>query len=125
MPVFIFIQMEKTETETETGTLKCRKSLTRIQNKNIAEFATGIIKIKVRSFWINIFSIAGSKSHAIAEVLNATIIENIAAKKILLINLFVYSWYSLLNIFDLFILIKLVFQQEYSQKLLILRNYYS
>ena len=32
---------------------------------------------------MNIFSIAGSKSHAVAEVLAATIIENRAANKIL------------------------------------------
>jgi hypothetical protein len=36
---------------------------------------------------INIFSIAGSRSQAVAEVLAATITEKIAARKILPINL--------------------------------------
>jgi hypothetical protein len=48
--------------------------------------AIGIKKIKVWSLLRNIFSIAGSKSHAVAEVLAATIIEKKPANKILLRN---------------------------------------
>jgi hypothetical protein len=39
---------------------------------------------------MNIFSIAGSNSQAVEEVLMATIIENNEANKILPINFFVY-----------------------------------
>ena len=51
--------------------------------------AIGINIIKVWSLLRNIFSIAGSKSHAVAEVLAATIIEKNPASKILSINLLV------------------------------------
>ena len=44
----------------------------------------GIIKIKLWSFSIKIFSMAGSSSHAVADVLPATRIEKITAKIILL-----------------------------------------
>ena len=44
--------------------------------------AKGIINNNDWSLFRNIFSIAGSKSHAVADVLTATKIENIAAKKI-------------------------------------------
>ena len=46
---------------------------------------SGIIKIKVSSLFIKIFSIAGSSNQAVAEVLAATKIENIIASIILLI----------------------------------------
>ena len=46
----------------------------------------GITKIKVWSLLIKIFSMAGSKSHAVADVLPATNIEKITAKKILIMN---------------------------------------
>ena len=49
----------------------------------------GIINIKVLSFSINSFLIAGSKSHAIAEVLIATNRENKTDKIILFKNFFV------------------------------------
>ena len=42
----------------------------------------GITNIKAWSLLINIFSIAGSKSQAVAEVLPATKIEKKTAKKI-------------------------------------------
>ena len=48
----------------------------------------GIKKIKVSSLSINIFFIAGSSNHAIAEVLPATNIENKPAIKIFFKNLF-------------------------------------
>ena len=44
--------------------------------------ARGIRKINVLSLFKNIFSIAGSNSHAVADVLIATRTEKIAAKKI-------------------------------------------
>ena len=50
---------------------------------------SGIIKIKVSSLFIKIFSIAGSSNHAVADVAPATKIEKITAKIIFLINLFV------------------------------------
>ena len=51
--------------------------------------ARGIKKIKVWSLFKNIFSIAGSRSHAVADVLAATIIEKKPAKNIFPINLLV------------------------------------
>jgi len=48
---------------------------------------SGIRIINVWSLLMNIFSIAGSRSQAVAEVLAATITEKIAARKILPINL--------------------------------------
>ena len=51
--------------------------------------ASGIKIIKVWSLLINIFSIAGSRSQAVADVLAATITEKKAAIIILLMNLLV------------------------------------
>ena len=48
--------------------------------------AKGIKIIRVWSLLINIFSIAGSRSQAVAEVLAATIIEKNTANKIFPIN---------------------------------------
>ena len=50
--------------------------------------ARGIKKIKVLSFSIKIFSMAGSNNHAVAEVLPATKIENTPARIILKTNFF-------------------------------------
>ena len=82
----------------------------------------GIIKSRDWSFWINIFSIAGSRSQAIDEVLAATKREKNTAIGIFLIYFFVYSLKSLFNVAD-FSIMKLSLL-KYSLKLKDQKNCY-
>ena len=58
---------------------------------------------------MNIFLIAGSKSHAIEEVLTATKTEKKTESKILGKNFLVYLEYSIFNISVFFIFLKINF----------------
>ena len=66
----------------ESNYLEDEKNFT--DNIDIKSKPRGIKKISVWFFSIKIFSIAGSKSQAIDDVLPATIIEKKAAKKMLI-----------------------------------------